>query len=55
MATMKPSGKTVTHSKPSGMFGGTSVRMPSNLPNVPKPAIPRDHSCKVCPGAKRMK
>ena len=52
---MMPSGKKVTHSKPFGMSGNTSVRMPKNLPNAPKPAIPRDHSCKVCPGAKRMK
>lgn len=51
---MMPSGKKVTHSKPASMFGGGAARMPA-VPNVPKPAMPKDHSCKVCPGAARKR
>ena len=53
MATMKPSGKTVMHSKPASMFGGmTSARMPAQQPPA-RINVPKDHNCKVCPGANR--
>lgn len=55
MATMKPgSGKTVMHSKPTGMFGSSA---PARMPQQQAPArfnAPKT-TCKVCPGANRMK
>lgn len=41
----------VTHSKPSP-FGAGSVRMPP-APAKPRINVPKDHNCKVCPGASR--
>lgn len=48
-----PAGKKVTHSKGFAMGMG-SVKMPK-VPNMPKMQVPRDHSCKVCPGSGRSR
>lgn len=45
-------GKKTTHSKPASVFGTGSVRMPPAQPK-PKFNVPKDHNCKVCPGANR--
>lgn len=45
-------GKAVTHSKSSGILGSAPApRMPGMTP--PKMAVPKDHTCKVCPGSAR--
>ena len=54
MATMKPSGKTVMHSKPMSMMGSGNVRMPAQQPPA-RINVPKDHHCKVCPGAARKR
>lgn len=52
-ATAPGSGKAVTHSKSASIFGPGSVRMNAEAPA--RINVPKDHNCKVCPGAKRMK
>lgn len=58
MATM--SGMKVMHSasKPNGgngkALGMGSVRMPPAMA-TPRIPVPKDHKCKVCPGASRGK
>jgi len=47
------SGKTVTHSKPASTFGPGRVAMISQP--APRFDFPRDHTCKVCPGANRTR
>ena len=46
-------GKTTTHSKPFAMGSG-SVRMPAAQAPARIP-VPKDHTCKVCPGSARKR
>lgn len=45
------SGKAVMHSKPANPFSGGGVRMNAQAPA--RINVPKDHTCKVCPGSKR--
>jgi hypothetical protein len=47
------SGKKVMHSKASPMGQG-SVRMPPAQPTA-RFNVPKDHTCKVCPGSARKR
>ena len=50
-----PGGNKVTHSKPTTFGSGSSTaRMPAQQPPA-RFNMKNDHTCKVCPGAKRMK
>lgn len=46
------SGKTVTKSTPTSMFGNTGVSMPKQQAPA-RINTPRDHKCVVCPGSAR--
>ena len=47
-----PSGNKVMHSKPTSLFGNTNVSMPKQQAPA-RINVPKDHSCKVCPGSGR--